>query len=98
MKSSHGVWLPISHVRHALTHKSDTYWLVAVAERNQLVKAVLCRGSKYPSVLPRPNMTTLAMHVPLCDPDAEKTKLEQDYCRNMYLNANLKVSLYLTNK
>lgn len=95
LKTSYGgVWTPISHVRHALNHKSDNYWLVGIAERNQLVKAILCRGSKHPNVLPRPNMTTVTLHLPLCDPDSEKTKLEQDYWRNTYLNTNIKVILY----
>lgn len=60
-----------------------------------MVKAVLCRVSKYPNVLPRPNISVIAMHMPLCDPDSEKTKLEQDYWKNALLANNIKVEFRL---
>lgn len=86
-----GVWTPISYLRHSLSHKSDNYWMVGVSERNQFIKAILCRGIKYPNVMPRPNMTTINMQIPLCDPESEKSKLEQDYWRNTNLAVNIKV-------
>lgn len=94
---SRSIWSPISSLRATLSHKSDNYWLVGISERTQMVKAVLCRASKYPNVLPRPNISVIAMNMPLCDPDSEKTKLEQDYWKNALLANNIKVEFRLIN-
>jgi len=76
--------MPISDLRFGLTHKSDTHWLVGIAERNQMVKTILCKAAKFPQVLPRPTLTLTSFHVPFCEPDSEKTKLEKDYWKNKY--------------
>jgi chromosome transmission fidelity protein 4 len=76
------VWTPYSDLRFELKHKSDNYWLVGIAERNQMIKTILCRASKYPLVLPRPTLTMMSINVPLCETDTEKTKLEKDYWKN----------------
>ena len=36
-------------------------------------------GSRYPPTLPRPNMTLLDIHLPLCDATNEKTTLEEAF-------------------
>jgi len=83
------VWMPYSDLRFELKHKSDNYWIVGIAERNQMIKIILCRAAKYPQVLPRPTMSMISINMPLCEPDTEKTKLEKDYwkfkigCLNM---------------
>lgn len=84
------VWSPVSNLRSTLSHKSDNYWIVGVAERNQMIKAVLCRASRYPQVLPRPTLTTLQFTVPLVDPESEKTGFEINYWRNQLFRWSMK--------
>ena len=82
-KCAASAWTPIANMRATLTHKSDTYWLVGVCERTQLVKAVLCKsGAKWPAVLPRPTISIVPMSMPLVEPESEKSQLEQDYWKN----------------
>jgi len=88
--SKGGVWTPISDLRFGLNHKSDNYWLIGIAERNQMVKTILCKASKFPQVLPRPTLTLANINVPFCEPDTEKTKLEKDYWKNKYTSMSIR--------
>lgn len=84
------VWTPLSNLRSTLNHKSDNYWIVGIAERNQMIKAVLCRASRYPHVLPRPTITTLQFTPPLIEPESEKSSLEVNFWRNKQLSVAMK--------
>ncbi|CAF1034874.1 unnamed protein product [Brachionus calyciflorus] len=84
------VWSPVSNLRSTLSHKTDNYWIVGVAERNQMIKAVLCRASRYPQVLPRPTLTTLQFALPLIDADSEKTQLEMTFWKNQHFKNGMK--------
>ena len=88
--SKQQLWMPLSDMRFGLNHKSDNYWLVGVAERNQLVKAILCKASKYPQVLPRPTLSMVPLHIPFCEADSEKTKLEKDYWKNKHMSLSIR--------
>ncbi len=96
--SSRGVWTPVSYLRASLTHKSDNYWLIGVAERNQMIKTILCKTAKYPNVLPRPTMTLLPVSMPLTDTDAEKTQLEQEYWKNRHFAMSMRNYDYINGK
>lgn len=82
-------WTPISNLKASLNHKSDNYWIVGISERNQMIKAILCRGSKYPNVLPKPNIAIVNFNIPLTEPESEKTGLERDYWKNKYLSMSV---------
>jgi chromosome transmission fidelity protein 4 len=82
--------IPIMNMRTGLHHKSDNYWIVGISERTQMVKSILCKGSKYPQVLPRPNLQLIPIQIPLCEIDAEKTKLEQDVIKYQLIGNNIK--------
>ncbi|RNA00757.1 WD repeat and HMG-box DNA-binding 1 isoform X1 [Brachionus plicatilis] len=84
------VWTPLSNLRATLNHKSDNYWIVGIAERNQMIKAVLCRASRYPHVLPRPTLSTLQFTPPLIEPESEKSLLEIGFWKNKQLGAAVK--------
>ena len=84
------VWTPLSNLRSTLNHKSDNYWIVGIAERNQMIKAVLCRSSRYPHVLPRPTLSTLQFTPPLIEPESEKSTLEINFWRNKQLSVSMK--------
>jgi chromosome transmission fidelity protein 4 len=88
--SKSNTWTPLSNLRTTLTRKTDNYWLVGVAERTQMLKVIMCRSSKYPQVLPRPNITMLAVQLPLTDADSDKTMLEQEYWKNRHFMLSLK--------
>lgn len=88
--SKGSVWTPISDLRFGLNHKSDNYWLIGVAERNQMIKTILCKASKFPQVLPRPTLTLASINIPFCEPDSEKTKLEKDYWKSKYTSMSIR--------
>lgn len=88
--SKTGVWTPLSNLRSTLSHKSDNYWIVGVGERNQMIKAVLCRASRYPHVLPRPTLSTLQFVPPLIEPESEKSTLEINFWKNKQLSVSMK--------
>jgi len=81
-------WTPLSHLKPP--HKSDSYWLVGISERNQMIKTILCRCSKYPQVLPRPTLTLLNVNMPFTETESEKTLLEQEYRKNNYFSMSIK--------
>lgn len=84
------VWSVVSNLRSTLSHKSDNYWIVGIAERNHMIKSVLCRASRYPQVLPRPTLTTLQFTLPLIDPESEKSSLEMNYWKNQHVKLSMK--------
>jgi len=81
---------PYSDLRFELKHKSDNHWLIGIAERNQMIKTILCRAAKYPQVLPRPTLSMVNINIPLCEADSEKTKLEKDYWKNKISSLNMR--------
>ena len=88
--SSRGVWSPVSWLRAGLTHKTDNYWIVGVAERTQMIKTILCRGARYPAVLPRPTLTMMPVNLPFTDVESEKTQLEQEYWKNKHFGLGMR--------
>lgn len=85
-------WTPLAYMKHGLSHKGDSYWIVGIAERSQKIRAILCKSSsiKYPVVLPRPTIALVNFTLPLLDLEAEKTKLEQDYQLNRHFSQSIK--------
>jgi WD40 repeat protein len=83
------LWTPISNLRANLAHKSDNYWIIGVGERNQMIKAILCKCAKYPRVLPRPSMSTLNFSLPLCETDTERAQIEQEYWKSKLIKSNI---------
>lgn len=88
--SKNKAWTPYSDLRFELKHKSDNHWLIGIAERNQMIKTILCRAAKYPQVLPRPTLSMVNINIPLCEADSEKTKLEKDYWKNKISSLNMR--------
>ena len=88
--SKSNTWTPLSYLRATLTRKSDNYWLIGITERTQMLKTIICRGSKHPNVLPRPTICVISVNLPLTDPDSEKTVLEQEYWKNRHFMLNIK--------
>ncbi|KAL3226273.1 hypothetical protein MRX96_025182 [Rhipicephalus microplus] len=61
--SSYG-WTPICNTRDNVKNQSDHYFVLGVSETRQQVRALLCKGSRYPATLPRPVMVMLDFSLP----------------------------------
>uniref|UniRef100_A0A0B7AUS7 Uncharacterized protein n=1 Tax=Arion vulgaris TaxID=1028688 RepID=A0A0B7AUS7_9EUPU len=85
-------WCPVLNTRQHVKGKSDHYWLVSVSERQQQIRCVPCKGSKYPATLPRPALAVLPFQLPLCDMGSEKTQHEESYQRNFLVAKSLQNS------
>lgn len=85
-------WTPISNLRANLNHRNDNYWIVGLAERNQAIKAILCKGAKYPNVLPKPNISIVQVKVPFCETDTERTQMEQEFWKYKHLSLSIQAN------
>lgn len=70
------LWYPICDTMKHSSSVSNSFFIIDVSERNQIIQAVVCRGCSYPMTNPRPIVTELGMQLPLCDLDTEKSQLE----------------------
>jgi len=56
----HGqLWSPYCWMKELLNGQSDHFWVVGVSETAQNIRAVKCKGAKYPPALPRPILMML---------------------------------------
>lgn len=74
-------WIPVLYLNKLTKSRYDHYWMIALHENPQDIRAVMCKGSTYPSTVPRPFATILQYKLPLCEAESEKTKLEEEYWR-----------------
>ncbi|CAG0901074.1 unnamed protein product [Darwinula stevensoni] len=70
-------WIPVLDWRSQVKKKTDHYFVVGVSERHQYVRAIFCKGSQYPSPLPRPTLMMLPFKIPLCVDGEAKSQLEE---------------------
>lgn len=76
IQSPRGVWMPLLDTRQNVKGKSDHYFIVGLSELEKCVRAILCKGARYPPTLPRPNIALLDIKLPVCDISNEKSQLE----------------------
>ncbi|XP_077537342.1 WD repeat and HMG-box DNA-binding protein 1-like [Haemaphysalis longicornis] len=79
--SPSGGWLPVCNTRDNVKGQSDHYFVVGVSEYRQQVRALLCKGSRYPPTLPRPVIAILNFSLPYLGMDSEKGRLEEELGR-----------------
>ncbi|XP_043232688.1 WD repeat and HMG-box DNA-binding protein 1-like, partial [Amphibalanus amphitrite] len=60
---------------------ADHLFVVGVSELEQTARGLLCRGSRYPAVLPRPVLSVLPLRLPLAEADSARGKLEEEAAR-----------------
>ena len=72
-----GLWHPILNTRDHTKGKSDFHYIVSLSHVECVVRAVLCRGSKYPPTIPRPIPLSLPMETPVLSLNTERGELEQ---------------------
>mmetsp|Transcript_34086 Transcript_34086/g.102777 ORF Transcript_34086/g.102777 Transcript_34086/m.102777 type:complete len:1063 (-) Transcript_34086:167-3355(-) len=57
------MWVPVVELKAVAKNPSDNHWIIGVSDTDVL--CIICKGSKYPKVLPRPITTTVQLHMPL---------------------------------
>lgn len=87
--SSYG-WTPICNTRDNVKNQSDHYFVLGVSETRQQVRALLCKGSRYPATLPRPVMVMLDFSLPYLGTESEKGQMEEELWRAWHLEEALK--------
>lgn len=86
IRSNH--WIPVCDTSQHTKGASDNFFIIEVSEGQQIVRAILCRGSSYPHTTPKPMVSELPMQLPLCDIEADQSQLEETLVRNSIFNAN----------
>ncbi|GIY62968.1 WD repeat and HMG-box DNA-binding protein 1 [Caerostris darwini] len=71
-------WVPISDTSANMKGKSGTYFVLGLSEIKQEIRCILCKSSRYPSLLPRPNVAVLPFSLPFCELTTDKGKLEEE--------------------
>ncbi|XP_063231056.1 WD repeat and HMG-box DNA-binding protein 1 isoform X3 [Bacillus rossius redtenbacheri] len=74
--SPRGYWLPVLHTSALVKGKSDHYFVLGASEAAQNVRAVLCKGARYPPTTPRPPVLELPLKLALADVATERGQLE----------------------
>lgn len=77
VQSAGGVWMPVLDTLQNVKGKSDHYFIVGLSELEKCIRAILCKGARYPPTLPRPNIALLDIKLPMCDMSNEKSQLEE---------------------
>nr|XP_053630498.1 WD repeat and HMG-box DNA-binding protein 1-like [Cherax quadricarinatus] len=74
-------WTNILDTKKHTRGKSDHYFLLGVNETQGNVRSILCKGSRYPPVLPKPHVSIINIQIPLCELETEKGELEEKAAR-----------------
>jgi len=88
MRSHGNLWTPIGNTKSAVKSKSDNYWVIGIEEQNKRVRCILCKGSNFPTTLPRPIPTTIPFQIPICEAQTDKAKIEHDILQTRLLSNN----------
>lgn len=56
--------------------KFDHYFIIGIDESTRSVRCILCKGSHYPPVTPKPVPVEIELNAPLCEPQSEKSERE----------------------
>lgn len=62
-------------------NESDNFFILEVSEHSQIIRAILCRGTSYPVITPKPMVSELPLKLPVCTLEAEKSLLEESLIR-----------------
>lgn len=83
-------WSPVANTKSHTKGLSDHYFVVGVSEIQQEIRCIPCKGSRYPSMLPRPTVTVLTFGMPFCDMKTDKGRLEEEHGRLSLLHRRIK--------
>lgn len=80
------LFFPICDMNNHVVGGSDSYFIVSVSEKEQKIRATLCRGTNFPQTNPRPIVREVDFALPLCYMETEKSKLEDAFIRATTFN------------
>lgn len=83
------LWNPIGDLTNHISGASDNFFIISVSEKDQKIRATLCRGTSYPLTAPRPIAREIDYLLPLCYLETEKSKLEEAMVRAIAFNTDL---------
>ncbi|CAL1269183.1 unnamed protein product [Larinioides sclopetarius] len=86
-------WIPIADTTANMKSKSNTYFVLGLSEIKQEIRCILCKGSKYPSLLPRPNIAVLPFSLPFCEMSTDKGRLEEENQRHALAHKCIEILL-----
>ncbi|KAF5273925.1 hypothetical protein FQA39_LY01040 [Lamprigera yunnana] len=82
------VWMPFCNTKKHCNNLSDGFFVTAVFESSQSIHGIQCRGSMYPSFIPRPALSEIPLEPPFIEINTEKSQLEA----NLFTWSLLKVT------
>lgn len=90
LKSAAGnSWIPIVNLKENVKNKADNNWVIGVSEIQQSVRCIFCKGSRFPAVIPRPQVTMQSFEIPFTGRNTAKGKLEEKHFRSKLTNSLL---------
>ncbi|XP_078484229.1 WD repeat and HMG-box DNA binding protein 1 [Ciona intestinalis] len=88
-------WTTVVKLKSITKSRHDHCWVVGLHENPQQIRYIQCKGSIYPSTLPRPTMAVAHYKIPLCEPESDKGKYEEEYWRTKIFSSHRE---YLTSR
>lgn len=82
-------WSVVANLRDHCKGKSDNYWVIGIRENPQQLRAILCKGAKYPPILPKPTVQILPFEIPVCELKSDKGLLEEHLLRAVVFGEHL---------
>ncbi|XP_018014855.2 WD repeat and HMG-box DNA-binding protein 1 [Hyalella azteca] len=76
-----GSWTIILASKATVQGRSDHHFVLGVSERECKVRSVLCRGSRYPPLVPPPYVSLTDFKIPVFDGASEKGEMEATVLR-----------------
>lgn len=73
-------WMPIINLKDKASSALDHFFMVGLCETSQLIRAVKCRRSRWPDFHTE-TAEVFEFSVPVCDPEIQKGKLEEEFLR-----------------
>ncbi|XP_058835522.1 WD repeat and HMG-box DNA-binding protein 1 [Topomyia yanbarensis] len=86
--ASANLWFPVLDAEQHKAGASDSLFIVNVSESLQQIQLIVCRGAKFPLTNPRPIPLNANFQLPMCDVDFEKSNLEDELVRSIYLKSD----------
>lgn len=75
--SKRNLFYPICEMNNHVVGASDNFFIISVSEKEQKIRATLCRGTSFPLTNPRPIVREIDYSLPLCYMETEKSVLEE---------------------
>ena len=74
----YSAWTEICDTKTLVKGVSDNHFVVGVNEEELNIRSILCKGTRYPATIPKPNVVLLPFKLPVCDVLSEKSSLEEE--------------------